>query len=396
MGSIYLRGETLWIKYYRLGKPYRESANTKKETEAKRLLKLREGQVEEGKFPGLQVNRTRFNDLKDGFLLDYKINNKKSLDRAELSFKHLETFFGNCKATDITTNRIKEYITKKQDEGMANGSINRTLAALKRSFSLALRQTPPIVASMPYIPMLKENNVRTGFYSYEEYVSILDKLPDYMKGVFKMGYFTGMRKEEILSLQWSQVNLFDRTINLEAGTTKNDEARILYLAGELHETILEQQKNKNGAHVFHRKGERIKDFRFVWEKALRACGYKPTFKCKECNTVFEADEKERQKVICPKCESKKVWKHDKLLHDLRRSAVRNMIRAGIPEKVAMKISGHKTRSVFDRYNIVNEEDLKVAALKVSDLHKEHEKLVENIEAGTVLGTIAISSYRKVG
>jgi len=359
MGSIYLRGETLWIKYYRLGKPYRESAGTKKESEAKRLLKLREGQVEEGKFPGLQVNRTRFNDLKDGFLLDYRINGKKSLDRAELSFKHLENFFGNCKAADITTNRIKEYITKKQDEGAANGSINRTLAALKRAFSLAIRQTPPIVASMPYIPMLKENNVRTGFYSYEEYVSIMDRLPAYMKGVFTVGYFTGMRKEEILTLQWEQVNLFDRTVTLEAGTTKNNEARILYLTGELYETILEQHNNKKGSYVFHRAGQKITDFRFAWSKAFREAGIE-----------------------------------EKLFHDLRRTAVRNMIRAGIPEKVAMKISGHKTRSVFDRYNIVNEEDLKIAAEKVSDLHKAHEKLVENIEAGTVMGTIAISSYRK--
>jgi hypothetical protein len=171
MGSIYLRGETLWIKYYRLGKPYRESAGTKKETEAKRLLKLREGQVEEGKFPGLQVNRTRIDNLTDGFLLDYRINDKKSIKRAELSIKHLKEFFGNCKASDITTNRIKEYITTKQAGDMSNASINRDLAALKRMFSLAIRQTPPIVASMPYIPMLKENNVRTGFYTYEEYVS---------------------------------------------------------------------------------------------------------------------------------------------------------------------------------------------------------------------------------
>ena len=79
MGSIYLRGETLWIKYYRLGKPYRESANTKKETEAKRLLKLREGQVEEGKFPGLQVNRTRFNDLKMVFFWIIKLIIKNHL-----------------------------------------------------------------------------------------------------------------------------------------------------------------------------------------------------------------------------------------------------------------------------------------------------------------------------
>ncbi|MCX8022565.1 MAG: tyrosine-type recombinase/integrase [Syntrophorhabdaceae bacterium] len=360
MGSIYLRGNTYWIKYYSNGKPYRESAKTDKETEAKRLLKLREGQIQEGKFAGLQINKTRLKDLKDGFLADYKIKGRKSLERAEICFKHLEDFFGNCKVTDITTSWIKEYINKKQNEGLSNGTINRTLAALKRSFTIALKETyPPIVTHIPYIPMLKEANPRTGFFSHEEYLAILEKLPSYIKSVFKMAYFTGMRKEEILGLKWEQVNLFDKTITLEPEKTKNNEARVLYLTGELLETILEQFNNKKGDYVFHRNGHKIEDFRHVWRKAF-----------------------------------KKAKIPEKLFHDLRRTAVRNMIRSGIPEKVAMMISGHKTRSIFDRYNIVDETDLKVAAIKISDYHRENEEMLKKIEMGTITGTIAFSEYRK--
>jgi integrase len=241
MGTIYKRGNTYWVQYYRNGKPYRESTRSKKEVDAKRLLRKREGEISEGKLPGIYFDRVRFDELAEDLITDYRQNSRKSLDRVELSISHLTKGFEGMKVTSIDTPRTQGYIQDRLDEGAANGTINRELAALKRMLIMGARQTPPKVNRVPYIPMLKENNTRKGFFEHGDYLTLKDALPDYLKGFVTFGYKTGWRVSEIRNLTWSQVDRDQGIVRLETGETKNDEGRTVYLDEELKEVFNRQR-----------------------------------------------------------------------------------------------------------------------------------------------------------
>jgi integrase len=330
MGSVYRRGNMWWVKYYRNGKSYRESSQSDRKEVAKRLLKSREGEISEGRMPGICFDRVNFEALSEDYLTDYRVNQRSTLNKAERCARYLGAEFGGMRVPQINTSRVKRYIERRLEAGMANASINRELAALKRMFNLAAQWTPPKVAQVPHIPMLKENNTRKGFFEHEQFLALREALPDHLRPVATFGYLTGWRREEILGLEWKQVDIKEGTVRLEPGETKNDSGRTLYMEPELLEMMKElfTRRRLDCPYVFHLDGKQIKDFRKAWKKA-----------CQEAGIV------------------------GMLFHDFRRTAVRNMVRAGIPERVAMEISGHKTRAVFDRYNITSQEDLKEAAKK---------------------------------
>jgi len=353
-GCIYrVKNSANWyIKYYSHGKYHVEATGSADKKVAEKVLKDRLAKKTLGRLiPG--SSRVTFEDMEQYILDDYKTDGKRSLDRIKISLENLREYFSACRAETITTDKINIYKRERQAEDAANASINRDLSVLKRMFNLAIQAGR--LSQRPYIPMLKEKNVRTGFFEASDFLALREALPAYLQPVVTFAYYTGWRKSEVLDLRWSQVDLHEGIIRLRPEQTKTGEGRVIAIDGELL-GVLQSQWNQrkilavpgqvNAAicpYVFHHSGRPIRDFRSAWQNALKQTGLS-----------------------------------GKIFHDLRRTAVRNMVRAGVPERVAMTISGHKTRSVFDRYDIVDEDDLKEAAKKTSEriaVQRENAKVV---------------------
>lgn len=335
MGTVYKRGKVYWIKYFEHGKPYFESTKTDKPYLAKRLLKVREGEIEKGEFHGLKVLKTRIDELADLYLKDYELHGYRGIANAKRYVVLIKGFFGGMRASNIGSKQIDEYRLKRQGQGVEDSTVNRELSALKRMFRIGLTQDPPLVSRIPKITFSRETNIRKGFFDDDEFLVLRGVLPDHVKVIATIGYYTGMRLGEILKLRWKQVDFKSDTLRLEVGETKTYKGRTIPMIGEVKEALLKWQMMtlKNWPYtpwVCHFRGKRIYSIKTAW------------------------------KVAC-----EKIGLQGKLFHDFRRTAVRNLIRAGVPQPVAMKISGHRTSSVFNRYDIVSEADLLEATQKLS-------------------------------
>ncbi len=180
-------------------------------------------------------------------------------------------------------------------------------------------------------------------------------------------------------------------ITLRAEDTKTKESRVLYLQGELLEVIHFQRALRDRKFpkcpwvFFDEAGKRIGEFRKSWKSALVQGGM-GALECKQCGARIKVQKDlKAKKLLCPECNGKNFKWAGKIFHDFRRTAVRNMVRAGIPERVAMMVSGHKIRSIFERYNIVNEEDLKKASQRMKEYHIAAQGVQS--ENGHNLGTV---------
>ena len=368
-GSIFQNGSRVWwIKFYDRGIPRRESSRSTNHKDAERLLKRRLAEIETQTY--IPRHNTRVDELIADVLTDHRDNGRKSTDQVGGRWRlHLQPFFTRIRASDLTTQQLRGYIATRRDQGAEPSTINRELGLLRRAFNLGLQSTPPKVRLVPHFPMLKESNVRRGFLESDQYDRLSEqcaKVGLWMRAIFEMGYTYGWRLHELTGdqgLRVQQVNLLNNTIRLHPGETKNDDAREVEMTSTVRELLAIAVHGKGPKdYLFTREnGEAVIDFRKTWETVCVRAGVGDLV-CPDCNEAVDGGGH------CSVCgrdwDADHVRYEGLLFHDLRRTAVRNMVRAGIPEKVAMQISGHKTRSVFDRYHIISPSDIRDAARKL--------------------------------
>lgn len=363
-GHIYLRGDTYWIRYAIGGKRYRESSGSTDVRVAEKLLTKRETELGLGHFTAPDAKRLTLRELLQLVRDDYAVKGRRSVKTLEASIAHLEAFLGNCRALAITTDRVTAHERHRLEEGAARATINKELAALRRGFKLAVRARRLPASARPEISTPDPKNARQGFFEPDDFAGILTELPPYLCPLFQVAYWTGWRvRDELLSLTWAQVDFSRGELRLDPNTTKTDEGRVFPfdVLPPLRE-LLEQLRD--GARrsgqlvpwVFQRSGKPIKSFDGAWCSAVKRAAVK---RLDDGRTIVV-----RPHLVRTNDQGELV--PARVPHDFRRTAARNLIRAGVAQHVVMRLCGWKTAEMFRRYAIVDGRDLRDAVARLAE------------------------------
>jgi integrase len=328
-----------WLRYRQHGKAVRQSSGTTSERTARAMLREKEGRIILGLPVNPQTDKLTLNDGLELIRRDYQTNGRKSTRTLEARLVHVLDYFDGASILGrIQTAHIEAFKLARLAAGAQPSTVNREIATLARMGALARRQHGLHVSFLA--TALEERNVRRGFFDTDQYIAIYKHLRPELRALAVVAFVTGWRKSELLSRQWRHVDFQAGWLRLEPEETKNRDGRMFPLIPELRD-VLQAQHERVAAiqratgriipEVFVRdSGEPVRDFKRAWTTARKRAGIP-----------------------------------GRLFHDFRRTAVRNLIRAGIPETVAMRLTGHRTRSVFQRYAIVEEGMLKEAGERLA-------------------------------
>jgi integrase len=329
-GTIFKRGKVWYVSFWVDGKQVQKSSGSTNIQDAKKLRDQILGKKARGEIVVSESGKVICDELLNDLLSHYDAGNAKATTTRIFRWcieANLKPFFGDLRAAALSTQKLKQYRNKRKADGVTESTCNRELSILRIALNLGRKCTPPKVLTIPFFPMVREENARQGFLSDQQYAKLRDALPDYLKPLFVTAYHTGVRLGELLAWDWDQVDWSQAFITLKASETKSGHSRAVpILDGDMRKWLEWALTESNGcSSVFHHNGLPIKSFRGTWIKA---------------------------------CEAADV--PDLKFHDLRRTAVRNMRRAGVPQVVRMRITGHRTDAMERRYNIVDIDDIKSA------------------------------------
>jgi integrase len=357
-GWTFRRNGVWYIGYFADGKKVRESTGCRKSprvgkdgkekppTEVADRLRQRMNELDDGKWQNPAKPLT-FDDLLELVRDDWRGRGRKSSLKAkggqeQANVRRLRDAFGHAEARSITGIRLSAYATNRLDAGAAVSTVRNDLNILKHGMSLAVKRGD--LPNRPPFPTLVPTNERQGFFERKEFEALLVELPEHMRGAAAFMYWTGWRsKSEVFTRQWRHVDLDGGKIRLDVNETKNKNGREFPfgLVPDLVDVIDAQRRYTDEAQrrtgqvipwVFHREGKRFsRHFYRAWKKACIKAGVA-----------------------------------GRIPHDFRRTAVRNLVQvAGVSEKIAMELTGHRTRSVLDRYNISTTIDREIAVAKLA-------------------------------
>jgi integrase len=338
-----------WIHYQAGGKQQRKSLaqlglnpyslEDARDAEAKRRVDQRENRKIFNERP---ETKTTFNELTDWYLKLESVKVLASYDIIKFKLNIFNEVFGERIISDIKPEDLNNFQLERKGQGIAPATVDQDIGKVKamihKAFDNDMVSGETLGVFMKVKKKLKKgSDVRDRILSPTEFETLLKHAEGHTKGIIAMGYYTGMRKGEILSLTWDKVNLKSRLIGLEPEDTKDREARSIPICDELYKMLYAMpnriQASGKDNHVFQYKGKPI-TYNFA-RSLKRAC---------------EAARIKYGRFV----------KRGFIFHDLRHTFNTNMRKAGVAESVIMKITGHSTREMFDRYNTVDEDDTRKA------------------------------------
>jgi integrase len=306
------------------GREYRRSSHSDSRAIAER--KLREVMKRIGAGYDASEDRLTFAAMIERLKHDHLVKGLRAND-LPVRLAHLEPFFKDLRAPEITTEAVERYVAQRLREKAAPATINRELAVVRRAANLCE------LSRRPKIAMLREDNARRDFLAAADFQAVLANLPEEFRDPIAFMYGTSWRQGQVAALEWRDVDLAARTVTARAETTKTGRPHTIPLTGETL-AIVERARATRRLDcplVFHRDGKPLRlrggtsPLRRAWAKACKDAGFA-----------------------------------GHVLHCLRRSGVRNMIQAGVDPLTAMAQSGHRTMSMLSRYAIVAVDDLRRA------------------------------------